>query len=51
MSNARLRVAFASETANGNHVSSREAAFFLRAWGTSRFPTLLPAHGPDEAGP
>ena len=35
--NARLRLAFASERANGNDVSSREALFFLRAWGTSRF--------------
>jgi hypothetical protein len=46
MSNARLRLAFASERVNGNHVSSREAPFFLRAWGTSRFPTPLPVHGP-----
>ena len=34
MSNARLRLAFASKGMNGNHVSSREAPFFLRAWGT-----------------
>jgi hypothetical protein len=26
------------------------APFFLKAWGTSWFPTPLPAHGP-EAGP
>ena len=44
MSTARLRLAFASEVANGNHVSSREAPFFLRAWGTCRYPTPLPAH-------
>jgi len=35
--NARLRLAFARKWVNGNHVSSREAPFFLRAWGTSRF--------------
>ena len=45
MSNARLRLAFASGMANGNHVSSREYPFLLKAWGTSRFPTPLPAHG------
>ena len=39
--NARLRLAFAREKANGNHVSSCEAPFFLRAWGTPRFPTPL----------
>ena len=43
--NARLWLAFASEMASGNHVSSREAPFFLRSWATSRFPTPLhPAH-------
>jgi hypothetical protein len=36
MSNTRLRLAFASETMNGNHVSP-VASFFWRAWGTSRF--------------
>ena len=45
MSNARLRLAFASGKVNGNHVSSREAPFFVRVWGTSRFPTPLHAHG------
>ena len=45
MSNARLRLAFASGKANGNHVSSREAPFFVKAWGTCRFLTPLPAHG------
>ena len=45
--NARLRLAFASRMANGNHVSSREAPFFLRSWGTSRFPHLFhAAHRP-----
>ena len=37
MRNARLRLAFAGEGTNGNYVSSREAPFFLKAWGTSRF--------------
>jgi len=46
MNNARLQLAFASGKANGNHVSSREAPFFLKTWGTSRFPTPLHAHGP-----
>ncbi len=50
MSNTRLRLAFASGKANGDHVSSREAPFFSRVWGTSRFPTPLHAHGP-ESGP
>ena len=44
MSTARLRLAVASRQANGNHVSSREAPFFMKAWGTSRFPPALPAH-------
>ena len=48
--NAHLRLAFARKWVNGSHVSSREAPFFLRAWGTSRFPTPLHAHGP-EIGP
>ena len=37
MNTARIRLAVASEMANGNHVSSREAPFFSRARGTSRF--------------
>ena len=37
MSTARRWLAVARERANGDHVSSREAPFFLRAWGTSRF--------------
>jgi hypothetical protein len=45
MNNARLRLAFASGKDNGNHVSSRAVPFFLSPWGTSRFPTPLPAHG------
>ena len=46
MSTARHQLAGASERVNGNHVSSREAPFFMRTWGTSRFPTPLPAHEP-----
>jgi len=45
MTNARLQLAFAGET-----MFPPRAPFFLRAWGTSRFPTPLPGHGPD-AGP
>ena len=45
MSNARLRLAFAAET-----TFPPRAPFFLKTWGTSRFPTPFPAHGP-EAGP
>jgi hypothetical protein len=43
MSNARLRLAFAGGKEDGNHVSSRDAPFFFRAWGTSRFPMPFPA--------
>ena len=39
MTNARLRLAFAGET-----MFPPRAPFFLRAWGTSRFPTPLPTH-------
>jgi hypothetical protein len=46
MSTSRFQLAVAREGLNGNHVSSREAPFFSRAWGTSRFPTPLHAHGP-----
>jgi hypothetical protein len=42
--NARLWRAFVGET-----MFPPRAPFFLRAWGTSRFPTPLHAHGP-EAG-
>jgi hypothetical protein len=45
MPNARLPLAFAGETMFPPHTP-----FFLRARGTFRFPTPLPAHGP-EAGP
>jgi hypothetical protein len=45
MSTALLRFAVAGET-----MFPPRAPFFLRAWGTSRFPTHLPAHGPG-AGP
>ena len=48
MTTTRLRFVVASERLNGNHVSSREAPFFLRAWGTSRFSTPFPAHGPKD---
>jgi hypothetical protein len=44
MSNTRLWLVFASEMVNGNHGSSCKAPFFLKAWGTSRFPTPLHAH-------
>ncbi len=43
--NARLGRAFAKEWMDGNHVSSREVPFFLRVWGTSRFPTPLHHQG------
>jgi hypothetical protein len=39
MSNARLRLAFGEET-----MFPPPTPFFLRAWGTSRFPTPLHAH-------
>ncbi len=45
MSNAREWLAFAGET-----MFPPRAPFFLRSWGTSRFPTPLYAHGP-EGGP
>jgi len=38
MTNARLRLAFAGETRFPPH-----APFFWETWGTSRFPTPLPA--------
>jgi hypothetical protein len=43
MSNARLRLAFVRETR-----FRPRAPFFWRVWGTSRFPTPLPAHRPTE---
>ncbi len=45
MSNARLRLAFASEQTSETRFPP-EAPFFLKAWGTSRFTTPLPAHRP-----
>jgi hypothetical protein len=49
MTNACLRLAFASDRENGNHVSSRKAPFFLRAGGPwlslanpPGFPRALP---------
>jgi hypothetical protein len=41
MNNALLRLAFVVET-----MFPPRAPFFLRVWGTSRFPTPLHAHGP-----
>ena len=41
MSNTRLRFAFMGET-----MFPPCAPFFLRTWGTSRFPTPLLAHLP-----
>jgi hypothetical protein len=43
MSNARLRLAFVGET-----MFPPRTPFFLRAWGTFRFPTPLHAHGPEN---
>ena len=40
---ARLRLAFVGET-----MFSPRTPFFVRAWGTSRFPTTLPAHRPGS---
>jgi hypothetical protein len=40
MSTARLWLAVAGET-----MFTPRAPFFSKAWGTSRFPTRLPAHG------
>ena len=45
MTNVRLRLPLAEET-----MFPPRAPFFLRVWGTSRFPTPFPAHGP-EPGP
>jgi hypothetical protein len=63
MINARLRLAFAEETmfpyalprsgfalANPDLAKGPRAPFFLRTWGTSRFPTPLPDHAPTEVG-
>ena len=61
MTNARLRRAFMGETmfphalprqesagAGFCHAKGEGAPFFLRAWGTSRFPTPLHGHGLDS---
>ena len=45
MNNARPWLAFTGET-----MFPPCTPFFLKAWGTSRFPTPLLAHGP-ESGP
>jgi hypothetical protein len=63
MSTARLQLAVVGETmfphafprrkfarANFRLARVMRAPFFLKAWGTSRFPTPLHAHGP-ETGP
>jgi hypothetical protein len=63
MSTARLRLTVAGETmfphafprqesaeADSCLATTEGAPFFLKAWGTSRFPTPLHAHGP-ETGP
>jgi hypothetical protein len=39
MSNARLWLVFVAET-----MLPPRAPFYLKAWGTSRFPMSLPAH-------
>jgi len=44
MTNARLRLPLAEET-----MFPPRAPFFLRVWGTSRFPTTFPAHGPEPS--
>ena len=49
MTNARLRLAFASDETSETMFPPR-APFFLKTWGTSRFPTPLHAHRP-ETGP
>jgi hypothetical protein len=46
MTNPRLRLGFAGET-----MFRPRTPFFLRAWGTARFPTPLPAHGPTKVAP
>ena len=45
MTTARLWVTVAGEI-----MFPPRVPFFLKTWGTSRFPAPLPAHGP-EAGP
>jgi hypothetical protein len=50
MTTAQLRFAVARKGVNGNHVSCCDAPFFLKTWGTSRFPTPLPAHAPTGVG-
>jgi hypothetical protein len=45
MSTAHLRFAVAGET-----MFPSRTPFFLRAWGTSRFPTPLHAPEPTKAG-
>jgi hypothetical protein len=44
MGTARTKVAVAGET-----MLPRRAPFFLRAWGTSQFPTPLHTHAQETA--
>jgi len=46
MSNARLRLAFVGET-----MFPPRGPLLLNPWGTSRFPTPLPAHATTEVAP
>jgi hypothetical protein len=63
MTTTRLRLAVAGETrfpqvlprpefagADSGLARDMRAPFFLRTWGTSRFPTPLHAHRPNEVG-
>ena len=45
MTTAQLRFAVAGEI-----MFPPPAPFFLKTWGTSRFPTPLPRHEPTEVG-
>jgi hypothetical protein len=49
MTTARLRLAVASGQMSET-MFPPDAPFFLKTWGTSRFPTPLHTHGP-ETGP
>ena len=47
MSTARLQLAVARERETET-MFPPDAPFFLRAWGTFRFPTPVPAHRPEN---
>jgi hypothetical protein len=47
MTNARLRLTFAGKNTSET-MFPLGAPFFLRSWGTSRFPTPLHAHRPKD---